>query len=161
MGAAPALLQVRLCGQSCPGGDGGVHSGTGSAHPSCRPPHQTTSHGIQGWVREQRPSNLVTPDGISTEREGAAEVPPLSRSSVVRSPQLWFAGGGGNSAQPEATSAFALLRHICCSPAAEHPCPTSRRPREQAGEYLLSAAGAAAPTRQQPGSKSKDVCQIF
>lgn len=125
----------RCCG--C-GGTGSPAPGLplGSAPRPALPVHlaillaEWPSHGTRGWVRDRPPPNLVTPNGLFIEGGGAAEVPRPSGSA----PRLWFAGGGGNAAQAVAASAFALLRpRICRAPAAEHPRPTSPRPREQAG----------------------------
>lgn len=158
MGATHTPLQAQLNGQPGPRAANGLHSVTSSAHqPHC--PHWTVIHSTQGWVGEQRPPTLVIHNGLLFEGEGNAEVPPVLQPSV-ESPCLWLAGGGENASQPVA--AFATLQlHMCYSPAAEHPCLSSQLPREQAGEYLLIGIGAAAYSHQQPGSKLKDVCQIF
>lgn len=62
------LLQVQLHRQPWPTAARRLHSASGSAHPLSCPPCWMASHSLRRWVREQWPSNLVSPNRLYWRR---------------------------------------------------------------------------------------------
>lgn len=143
-------MQMQLHGQPCPGVASGFH------HPLCtstsRPLHPRASH-----------STAVKPGDCQRDFYWKKR----------------FCGGATTiTIKCEITAALACRRrwkcssvcsHLCLCSAAAHlllscswtPVSHLQQPRERLREYLPGGTRVSVATCQQPGSKSKDVCEIF